>query len=143
MEDQIRIFDTTLRDGEQAPGCTMTRTEKLQVAAQLARLGVDIIEAGFPAASPGDWEAVHTIAQEIGTPDGPVICGLARTNKDDIDRCWTAIAPAAHKRIHTFLATSDIHMQYKLRLTREQLVETVGALLAYARPLCDDVESSP
>src|SRR5689334_18474440 len=143
MDNYVRIFDTTLRDGEQAPGCTMTRAEKLQVAAQLTRLGVDIIEAGFPAASPGDWEAVHAIAEEIGTPDGPVICGLARANKDDIDRCATAIAPAARRRIHTFLATSDIHMQYKLRLTREQVVETVGAMVAYARTLCDDVEFSP
>src|SRR5262245_28852116 len=91
MEDHVRIFDTTLRDGEQAPGCTMTRDEKLEVARQLARLGVDIMEAGFPAASSGDWEAVHAIAEELGTADGPVICGLARANKDDIDKCWSAI----------------------------------------------------
>src|SRR5690349_24899481 len=143
MSEHVRIFDTTLRDGEQAPGCTMTRDEKLEVARQLARLGVDIIEAGFPAASPGDWEAVHAIAEEIGTADGPTIAGLARANTDDIDKCATAIAPAAHRRIHLFLATSDIHLQYKLRLTREQVREQVGAMVAYARERCDDVEFSP
>lgn len=91
MEDYVRIFDTTLRDGEQAPGCTMTLEEKLEVARQLARLGVDIIEAGFPAASPGDWAAVHEIAKIVGTPDGPIIAALARANKDDIDKAWSAI----------------------------------------------------
>src|SRR6476646_11330557 len=94
VSDHVRIFDTTLRDGEQAPGCTMTRDEKLEVARQLARLKVDIIEAGFPAASPGDWEAVNAIAREIGMPNGPVICGLARANRGDIERCWTAVEPA-------------------------------------------------
>ncbi len=143
MDKHVRIFDTTLRDGEQAPGCTMTRGEKLQVAAQLARLGVDIIEAGFPASSPGDWEAVHTIAGEIGTPDGPVICGLARANRGDIDRCWTAVAPASKPRIHIFLATSDIHMQYKLQMTREQVLHAAGEMITYARTLCDDIEFSP
>ncbi len=143
MSEHVRIFDTTLRDGEQAPGCTMTRDEKLEVARQLARLGVDIIEAGFPAASPGDWEAVHAIAEEIGTADGPTIGGLARANADDIDKCWTAIEPAAHRRIHIFLATSDIHLEYKLRLTRDQVREQVGAMVAYARERCDDVEFSP
>src|SRR3954469_20612835 len=103
--DHVRIFDTTLRDGEQAPGCTMTRDEKLEVARQLARLNVDIIEAGFPAASPGDWEAVRDIAQEIGTEDGPIICGLARARREDIDACWTAVQHAARPRIHTFLST--------------------------------------
>ena len=93
VSDHVRIFDTTLRDGEQAPGCTMTKDEKLEVARQLARLKVDIMEAGFPATSPGDWDAVNTIAQELGTPDGPIICGLARANKDDIDKCWSAIEP--------------------------------------------------
>ena len=109
MDDYVRVFDTTLRDGEQAPGCTMTREEKLEVARQLARLGVTIIEAGFPAASSGDWDAVHAIAEEVGTPGGPIICGLARANAQDIRTCWTAIEPAARRRIHTFLATSDIH----------------------------------
>jgi 2-isopropylmalate synthase len=143
VPDHVRIFDTTLRDGEQAPGCTMTKEEKLEVARQLARLGVDIMEAGFPAASPGDWEAVHAIAEEIGASDGPTICGLARTNKDDIDKCWSAIEPAAKKRIHTFLATSDIHMESKLRMSRGQVLETVGEMVSYARSLCEDVEFSP
>jgi 2-isopropylmalate synthase len=143
MEPHVRIFDTTLRDGEQAPGCTMTRDEKLEVARQLARMGVDIIEAGFPAASPGDWDAVHAIAQEIGTPDGPTICGLARANKEDIDSCWTAIEPAAKKRIHTFLATSDIHLEHKLRMSRGQMLETIGEMVSYACSLCDNVEFSP
>lgn len=143
MSDYVRIFDTTLRDGEQAPGFTMSRDEKLQIANQLARLGVDVIEAGFPAASPGDWEAVNTVAREVGTEGGPVICGLARANKHDIDRCWTAIEPAARKRIHTFLATSDIHMQHKLRMTRQQVLNTVTEMVAYARSLCDDIEFSP
>jgi 2-isopropylmalate synthase len=143
MEDHVRIFDTTLRDGEQAPGCTMTKDEKLEVARQLARLGVDIIEAGFPAASPGDWDAVSEVAREIGSDDGPTICGLARANKDDIDKCWTAIQPAARKRIHTFLATSDIHLQHKLKLSRGEVIERVGEMVSYARSLCEDVEFSP
>src|SRR3990170_3628434 len=111
MSDHVRIFDTTLRDGEQAPGCTMTRDEKMEIARQLARLKVDIIEAGFPAASPSDWEAVNAIAKEIGTPDGPIICGLARARHADIDACWSAIQSAARPRIHTFLSTSDIHLE--------------------------------
>jgi 2-isopropylmalate synthase len=143
MADQVRIFDTTLRDGEQAPGFTMTREEKLQIALQLARLGVDVIEAGFPAASQGDWQAVSLIAREVGTPDGPIICGLARANKSDIHKCWSAVEPAARKRIHTFLATSDIHMEHKLRMTREQVLKTVSETVAYARRLCEDVEFSP
>ena len=143
MDGHVRIFDTTLRDGEQAPGCTMTRDEKLAVARQLARLGVDIIEAGFPAASPGDAEAVAAIAAAVGGADGPVICGLARTNRGDIDRCAAAIAPAARRRIHTFLATSDIHLAHKLRMSRQQVIETVAGMVAYARTLCDDVEFSP
>jgi 2-isopropylmalate synthase len=139
----VRIFDTTLRDGEQAPGCTMTRDEKLRVARQLARLGVDVIEAGFPAASPGDWEAVLAVAREVGTPDGPTVCGLARANRADIDQCASAIAPAAQRRIHTFLATSDIHLEHKLRMTRRQVLDAVRAAVTYARTLCDDVEFSP
>ena len=143
MEDHVRIFDTTLRDGEQAPGCTMTLEEKLEVARQLVRLGVDIIEAGFPAASPGDWAAVHEIAREIGTPNGPVICGLARANKNDIDRCWTAIQPAAKKRIHTFLNASDIQIKYQLRMTHDEVLEKTREMVRHARSLCDDVEFSP
>jgi 2-isopropylmalate synthase len=138
--DHVRIFDTTLRDGEQAPGCTMTRDEKLEVAHQLARMGVDIIEAGFPAASPGDFEAVRAVATEV---EGPVICGLARASVADIDRCWPAIEPAPRRRIHVFLATSDIHLQYKLRMSRAQALQSVADMVAHARSYCDDVEFSP
>ncbi|MBO9315987.1 MAG: 2-isopropylmalate synthase [Chloroflexus sp.] len=141
--DYVRIFDTTLRDGEQAPGCTMTLEEKLEVARQLARLRVDIIEAGFPAASPGDWAAVHEIAREIGTPDGPVIAALARANRDDIDKAWSAIQPAAKKRIHTFMSTSDIHLEYQFRKTRAEALELIHEMVSYARSLCEDVEFSP
>ena len=140
---RVRIFDTTLRDGEQAPGCTMTRDEKLQVARQLARLGVDVVEAGFPAASAGDWEAVSAVAEEFRNNDNVIICGLARANYADIDRCWSALESARRKRIHTFLATSDIHLEHKLRMTHEQVIETVGTMVAYARSLADDVEFSP
>ena len=147
MEPYVRIFDTTLRDGEQSPGATMTSAEKLEVARSLARLGVDIIEAGFPAASPDDLEAVRRIAIEVGNPsDGtrpPVICGLARTTRGDIDKAWEAVRPAAHPRIHTFLATSEIHMQHKLRMSREEVVQRVREMVAYARSLCPDVEFSP
>ncbi len=151
MDNYVHIFDTTLRDGEQSPGATMTSAEKLEVARALARLGVDIIEAGFPAASPDDLAAVRRIAAEVGQPgrrDGlavkpPVICGLARANKSDIDRAWEAVRHAARPRIHTFLATSEIHMRYKLKLDREQVVERVAEMVAYARSLCEDVEFSP
>jgi 2-isopropylmalate synthase len=142
-EDHVRIFDTTLRDGEQSPGCTMTLEEKLEVARQLARLRVDIIEAGFPAASPGDWAAVHEIAREVGKADGPVIAALARANQDDIDKAWTAIQPAAKKRIHTFLSTSDIHIEHQLRSSREEVLQRARAMVRYARSLCNDVEFSP
>ncbi|MGB8646079.1 MAG: 2-isopropylmalate synthase [Anaerolineae bacterium] len=146
--NSIRIFDTTLRDGEQSPGASLTSAEKLEIARQLARLGVDIIEAGFPAASPDDLEAVKRIAQEVGNPTDthprvPVIAGLARANKPDIDKCWEAVSHAQHPRIHTFLATSDIHLKYKLKMTREEVVERVREMVAYARSLCDDVEFSP
>jgi 2-isopropylmalate synthase len=141
--DHVRIFDTTLRDGEQAPGCTMTLEEKLEVARQLARLRVDIIEAGFPAASPGDWAAVHEIAKEVGTADGPVVAALARAVKDDIDKAWTAIQPAAKKRIHTFMSTSDIHLEHQFRKTREQALELIREMVTYARSLCEDIEFSP
>jgi 2-isopropylmalate synthase len=143
----IRIFDTTLRDGEQSPGATMTSVEKLEVARALARLGVDVMEAGFPAASPDDLEAVRRIAIEVGNPtDGsrvPIICGLARATKNDIDKAWEGVRHAAHPRIHTFLATSEIHMTYKLKMTREQVLERVRDMVTYARSLCEDVEYSP
>jgi 2-isopropylmalate synthase, bacterial type len=148
MESNIvRIFDTTLRDGEQSPGATMTAAEKLEVARALARMGVDVIEAGFPAASPDDLEAVRRIAIEVGnSSDGspvPIICGLARTTQGDIDKAWEAVREAAHPRIHTFIASSDIHMQYKLKMERAQVLEKVESMVAYARSLCDDVEYSP
>src|SRR5688500_9803581 len=142
-EPYVQIFDTTLRDGEQAPGCTMTRDEKLAVARQLALLRVDVIEAGFPAASPGDWDAVYAVAQEVGTPGGPTICALARANERDIDRSHSAIEPAAKRRIHTFIATSDVHLEHKLRMTRTQVAEVVAARVTYARAQCAEVEFSP
>jgi 2-isopropylmalate synthase len=146
----VKIFDTTLRDGEQSPGATMTSAEKLEVARSLARMGVDIIEAGFPAASPDDLEAVRRIAVEVGTqpkgqPDAkvPVIAGLARANKSDIDKAWEAVKDAQKPRIHTFLATSPIHMKHKLKMDPEEVVQRVSEMVAYARSLCADVEFSP
>ena len=142
--DTVLIFDTTLRDGEQSPGATLNIDEKLEIARQLARLGVNIIEAGFPIASPGDFEAVRRIALEIGQDEGaPVIAGLARANKPDIDRAWEAVRPAQRARIHTFLATSDIHLQYKLKISREECLARTADMVAYARSLCPDVEFSP
>ena len=141
-DGRVRVFDTTLRDGEQAPGCTMTSSEKLAVARQLARLRVDVIEAGFPAASDGDWAAVHEIAGEVGGADGPAICGLARANERDLERCWTAVEPAAKSRIHIFLATSDVHMKHKLGMTRPQVIEAARAAVSYACALGAEVEFS-
>ena len=145
-KNYVRIFDTTLRDGEQSPGASLTSKEKLEIARGLAKLGVDVIEAGFPAASPDDLEAVRRIAEEVGngtesTP--PIICGLARTTKSDIDAAWEAVRHAARPRIHTFLATSPIHMKYKLRMTPEDVVEKVIEMVGYASSLCPDVEFSP
>lgn len=140
----VLIFDTTLRDGEQSPGATLNLGEKLEIGRQLARLGVDIIEAGFPIASPGDFEAVTRLAQDVGQSENPpVIAGLARANKMDIDRSWAAVQWAKKPRIHTFLATSDIHLQHKLRLSRNDCLEQVGEMVAHARNLCADVEFSP
>ncbi|HMF88552.1 MAG TPA: 2-isopropylmalate synthase [Gemmatimonadaceae bacterium] len=139
---RIRIFDTTLRDGEQAPGCTMTLIEKVAVARQLARLRVDVIEAGYPAASDGDFAAVHEIARVVGGADGPTICGLARANPRDIDRCWEAVEPAVNARIHIFLATSDVHMKHKLGMTRPQVVAAAAASVSRACALGADVEFS-
>lgn len=149
--DYVRIFDTTLRDGEQSPGATMTSSEKLAIAKTLSRVGVDIIEAGFPAASPDDLLAVKTIAETVGRDEvegrprstPPSICGLARAAKGDLDKAWEAVAPAAHPRIHTFLATSPIHREHKLRMSKAQVVDQVGEMVRYARSLCDDVEFSP
>ena len=142
-DPRVRIFDTTLRDGEQSPGASLTEDEKLTIAQQLARLGVDIIEAGFPAASEGDHRSVRRIAREVGREDGPVIAGLARACRGDIDSAWSAVREAAHPRVHTFLATSDLHMERKLGMTRPQVVEKIRAMVAYARERCDDVEFSP
>src|SRR5579884_2198584 len=114
--DRVLIFDTTLRDGEQAPGCSMTQPEKLRVARALAELGVDVIEAGFPAASRGDWESVNAVAREV---QGPIVCGLARCNPEDIELAARALRDAARHRLHVFLATSAIHRQYKLNMARE------------------------
>ena len=141
-DGHVRIFDTTLRDGEQAPGCTMTLEEKLSVAHQLARLKVDVIEAGFPAASEGDWNAVNQIAREVGGVYGPDICGLARANQRDIDLCWTAVEPAANARIHIFLATSDLHMKHKLGMTRAQVVAAAATAVTHACSLGAQVEFS-
>jgi len=143
MSDYVRIFDTTLRDGEQSPGATLDTQEKVEIARQLARLGVDIIEAGFPAASPGDLEAVAKGAAAVGTADGPIVAGLARATVRDIDACWEAVQRAAKPRIHTFIATSDIHLQHKLRMTREQVLAQTREMVAYARQYCADVEFSP
>ncbi len=158
--NMVRIFDTTLRDGEQSPGATLTSAEKLELARALARMGVDVIEAGFPAASPDDLEGVRRIAVEVGNPapmdeeagglggvlgrlQVPIICGLARTTKSDIDAAWEAVQAAARPRIHTFLATSPIHMRYKLRMDPEEVVDQVREMVSYARSLCEDVEFSP
>ena len=139
----VRFFDTTLRDGEQSPGATLSSAEKLEIARQLARLGVDIIEAGFPAASPDDLAAVQRIAREVGTADGPVICGLARAKEHDIRVCWEGVKDAAKPRIHTFLGTSDIHLQYQTGLTRVQALDVVREMVTLARSLCEDIEFSP
>jgi 2-isopropylmalate synthase len=138
--DRILIFDTTLRDGEQSPGASMNQGEKVEVARALAALGVDIIEAGFPIASPGDFEAVRAIATEVA---GPSICALARCNDRDIDRAWEAIRFAQRPRIHVFLATSSIHREHKLKMTRAEVVERAVASVRRAKALCDDVEFSP
>ncbi|KAJ8774849.1 hypothetical protein K2173_018108 [Erythroxylum novogranatense] len=145
----VRIFDTTLRDGEQSPGATMTSKQKLDIARQLAKLGVDIIEAGFPAASKDDFEAVRSIAMDVGNAVGedgyvPVICGLSRCNEKDIRAAWDAVKHAKRPRIHTFIATSAIHMEYKLRKTREEVVDIARSMVQFARSLgCEDVEFSP
>lgn len=141
--DRILIFDTTLRDGEQSPGATLNVEEKLAIAKQLARLGVDIIEAGFPFASPGDFEAVQKIAQQVGTAEGPVICGLARATAGDIEAAARALAPAVKRRIHTFIATSDIHLEHKLRKTRAEVLAIAQEMVAFAKTFTDDVEFSP
>ncbi|MGH8871401.1 MAG: 2-isopropylmalate synthase [Acidimicrobiia bacterium] len=140
MQDRVRIFDSTLRDGEQAPGIALDPDQKVMIATQLAKLGVDIIEAGFPVSSPGDFRAVTRIAQEV---QGPTIAALARAQGDDVDRAWEAIRHAADPRIHVFLATSPIHMQHKLRMNEEEVITTVKANVARARDYTVNVEYSP
>jgi len=136
----IKIFDTTLRDGEQSPGASMNVGEKLQVAKQLARLGVDIIEAGFAIASPGDFEAIRTIGGEV---DGPVICSLARAKEEDIKRAWEAVKDSPKRRIHTFHSTSDIHLKYQFRVSREEALKRSVQMVQFAKSFLDDVEFSP
>ncbi len=139
-KDRVKIFDTTLRDGEQSPGISLNRQEKLEIAHQLARLGVDVIEAGFPISSPGDFEAVQAIAREV---HGPVICGLARANAQDVDAAWNAVKDSERPRIHTFISTSDIHIEHQLQSTREDVKGQARAAVAQARERCEDVEFSP
>lgn len=140
MSDRVRIFDTSLRDGEQAPGCSMTIQEKLRVSRALAELNVDIIEAGFPAASPGDFDAVKAIADENR---GPTICGLARCNPEDIEKVHAAVRGADKHRIHVFVATSEIHREHKLKMAKEEIISSAVGAIKFARELCDDVEFSP
>lgn len=142
-EERVRIFDTTLRDGEQSPGATLDTHDKVEIAHQLARLGVDIIEAGFPAASPGDLEAVAQVAEAVGSAEGPTVAGLARCKASDIDAAWEAVKHAKKPRIHTFLATSDIHLEFKLRMTREEVLQRAVEMVRHARSLCEDIQFSP
>src|SRR5437016_4789606 len=138
--NRVLIFDTTLRDGEQSPGISLNTQEKLEIAQQLARLGVDVIEAGFPITSPGDFEAVQEIARNV---EGPVIAGLARTHVADIDASWNAVKDAPRPRIHTFISTSDIHIEYQLQTTREDVIGQARAAVAHAKQYVEDVEFSP
>lgn len=139
-DNRLIIFDTTLRDGEQSPGASMNLAEKLEIAHALCDLGVDVIEAGFPIASPGDFEAVQAIAQQV---QGPIICGLARCNPEDIDRAWEALRDSPRPRIHVFLATSAIHREFKLKMAKEEIVRRAVAGVARAKQYCADVEFSP
>jgi 2-isopropylmalate synthase len=142
--DRVIIFDTTLRDGEQAPGFSMNTMEKLEMARQLARLNVDVIEAGFPISSEEDFEATREVARQVGSLEGaPIICGLSRVGLGDIDRCWEAVRYARRPRIHTFVATSDIHLKYKLRKSRAEVLKAAVDAVRHARGYCPDVEFSP
>src|SRR3954447_7856319 len=138
--NRLIIFDTTLRDGEQSPGASMNLAEKLEIAHALRDLGVDVIEAGFPIASQGDFEAVQRIAREV---EGPTIAGLARCNEIDIDRAWEAVKDAAKPRIHTFISTSDIHIERQFRSPRPAILQRARECVARAKAVCDDVEFSP
>src|SRR5699024_4912630 len=139
MEGQIQIFDTTLRDGEQSPGFSMNQAEKLRLAHQLERLKVDVIEAGFPIASDGDFNTVKAIANEI---ENSTIAALSRTAKKDLDRAIEALQPAKHSRLHIFIATSDIHMKYKLKKSRDEVLEEAVNAIIYASGTCDEIEFS-
>ncbi len=141
--DRIIIFDTTLRDGEQSPGATLNVEEKLAIARQLALLGVDVIEAGFAQASPGDFQAVKTIAEQVGGKGGPIICSLARAVRQDIQSAAEALSLATQPRIHTMISTSDIHLKYQLNKSRSQILGIVGEMVAYAKSFVEDVEFSP
>src|SRR3972149_2462111 len=140
MTEFVRIFDTTLRDGEQSPGASMNVEEKVILAKQLSRLGVDVIEAGFAISSPGDFEAVRRISREV---EGPIVCSLARAKLDDIDRAWEALKGAPKPRIHTFISTSDIHLKHQFRMTREEAKKRAVEMVKRARGYVDDVEFSP
>ncbi len=139
-DNRLIIFDTTLRDGEQSPGASLNVEEKIEIAHQLARLGVNVIEAGFPIASPGDFEAVVQIAKKV---KGPEICGLARCVKGDIDSAWNAVKASKKPRIHIFLATSDLHMEKKLKMSRQQVLDRIGEMVRYGAKLCPNIEYSP
>ena len=141
--DRIIFFDTTLRDGEQSPGCVMHGNEKLRMAHQIAALGVDVLEAGFAIASEGDSESIRNIAREVGTARGPIIASLARAKREDIEAAARSIEPAARGRIHTFLSTSDLHLAAKLKITRAQALDQIAEMVALARTYCDDIEFSP
>jgi 2-isopropylmalate synthase len=141
--DRVYFFDTTLRDGEQSPGCTMHHGEKLRMAHQLAALGVDILEAGFAIASDGDSESIRAIAREVGTARGPIIASLARCKREDIEAAARSVEPAARTRIHTFLSTSDLHLAAKLKITRSEALDQIAAMVALARSYAEDVEFSP
>jgi len=139
--DTITIFDTTLRDGEQSPGCSMNTAEKLEVAKALVELGVDVVEAGFPIASPGDFEAVQKIAREYG--DQTVVCGLARCVREDVDRAWEALKDAEQSRIHVFLATSSIHREFKLNMAKDEILRATVEMVKRAAGYCENIEFSP
>ena len=139
MSAEIKIFDTTLRDGEQSPGCSMNLNEKIEMARQLEKMRVDVIEAGFAIASPGDFESVRTIAETV---KNSTVASLARAVKGDIDAAWEAVRVANKPRIHVFLATSPLHMQYKLQMTQDEVIARTAEMVKYAKHYCDDIELS-
>ena len=138
-QNRVYFFDTTLRDGEQTPGVSLQTPEKIEIAKGLVRLGIDVIEAGFPAASPGDFEAVQTIAREV---KGATICALARANEKDVQKAIDALKDAERSRLHVFIAISELHMEYKLKMTRQEVLDKVKSVLAYAKGKVDEIEFS-